>query len=219
MLKVPALTALCLIATQGHADNNAIKPLTAEYQQRLIKEKLYTPDCPIPLSRLRKVTVSYVDFEGKEHDDGKLIVQDIVAENTLMIFNELKQQKFPIRKIKLTSDYHGDDEASMEDDNTSAFNCRKNTTHPNEYSLHAYGLAIDINPLENPYVGFSKTYPGQAIVLPKNATEYVNRIYHTPGSTESIVSIFAKYGFTEWGGYWRDRIDYQHFQAHRSRPD
>ncbi len=108
---------------------------------------------------------------------------------------------------------------SMEDNNTSAFNCRATTGKPNEFSLHAYGVAIDINPLQNPYIGFSKENIGEAFVLPKTATPYVNRIVHAPGSAESIVDIFAAHGFSEWGGHWVDRIDYQHFQVPRAKAE
>lgn len=193
----------------------SVAPLTQNYQQSLIKNHLWNAECPVPLSRLREVTVNYYDFNDHLHTDGKLIVLDAVAPQTEKIFKELEHRHFPFKKIRPTSDYHGDDEASMEDNNTSAFNCRPVTGEMGVFSLHAYGVAIDINPLQNPYIGFSEDVPGNATILPKNATQYVNRIFHVPGSSESVVDVFAKYGFTGWGGNWHTPIDYQHFQVPR----
>lgn len=193
----------------------SIAPLTQDYQQLLIKNHLWYAECPVPLSRLREVTVDYYDFNDQLHTDGKLIVLDSVAPQTEAIFKELEHRHFPFKKIRPTSDYQGDDELSMEDDNTSAFNCRPVTGKTDVFSLHAYGVAIDINPLQNPYIGFSEDIQGNAHILPKNSTYYVNRIFHVPGSSESIVDVFAKYGYTEWGGNWHAPIDYQHFQVPR----
>lgn len=193
-----------------------IKPLSAEYKALLINNHLWYPACPVNLSRLREVTVNYYDFQDHLHTDGKLIVLDVMALQTAAIFSELEKRHFPINKIKPTSAYHGDDESSMEDNNTSAFNCRPVTGNKNQFSLHAYGVAIDLNPLQNPYIGFKENASGEAFVLPKNATQYVNRIFQVPGSSESVVAIFANHGFREWGGHWHAPIDYQHFQVPRS---
>lgn len=209
-------SALILLAFCTTSLAQSIQPLSKVYQALLIKQHLWYAACPVALSRLREVTVNYYDFNDHLHTDGKLIVLDAVASQTVTVFKELEKRHFPVNKIKPTSDYNGDDEASMEDNNTSAFNCRPTTGKPNEFSLHAYGVAIDINPLQNPYIGFSKKNIGEAFVLPKTATLYVNRIIHAPGSSESVVDIFSAYGFSEWGGNWSDRIDYQHFQIPRA---
>ena len=209
------LSLVFCIASQAQS----IRPLSKAYQELLTQKHLWYSDCPVPLSRLREVAVNYYDFNDHLHTDGKLIVLDAVAPQTITIFKELEKRHFPINKIKLTSDYNGNDEASMEDNNTSAFNCRPTTNKPNEFSLHAYGVAIDINPLQNPYIGFSKTILGEAFILPKNATSYVNRMLHVPGSVEAVVDVFAHYGFSEWGGSWSDRIDYQHFQVPRDQAE
>ena len=216
---LPALvfsSALSKSLSEPLSDVHHIEPLSKEYQQLLIAKHLWSPECPVSLSRLSVVTVSYYDFKGKLHHDGKIIVLDNFAQQVETIFSELKQKHFPINKIKLTSDYNGDDIASMEDDNTSAFNCRSITGDSHAYSLHAYGAAIDINPVENPYIGFEQSQLGAANILPKNGVDYINRVFQVPGSTESVLSIFKEHGFTEWGGYWHSPIDYQHFQVPRA---
>ena len=196
-----------------------IEPLSEDYQQQLLKKHLWYPECPVSLSRLREVTVAYYDFHNNFHTDGKLVVLDAMATQTEEIFKELEMKHFPIEKIRPTSDYQGDDEMSMEDNNTSAFNCRPVTGKTNIFSLHAYGVAIDVNPKQNPYLGFDEKTLGSVTILPKNATNYVNRIFHVPGSAEDIVTVFSEHGFTEWGGSWHKPIDYQHFQVPRATAD
>ena len=214
MHKIKAAIVLLAFCTASLAQS--IQPLSEKYQALLIKQHLWYAECPVPLSRLREVTVNYYDFNDHLHTDGKLIVLDAVASQTKTIFKALEKRHFPINKIKPTSDYNGDDEASMEDNNTSAFNCRPVTGDASKFSLHAYGVAIDINPLQNPYIGFSEDAQGAAFILPKNATHYLNRIFHVPGSTETVINVFYNNGFTEWGGNWHEPIDYQHFQVPRA---
>lgn len=215
MKNLIAILVIVLLTTAAMA--STIKPLSSQYQQSLIEKKLWSKKCPVPLSRLRLVTVDYYDFNQQLHHDGELIVLDALALQTQAIFDELAKQRFPFTSIRPTSDFNGDDEASMEVNNTSAFNCRSNTTHPNEYSLHAYGAAIDINPKINPYIGFNKQQPGQAKIAPINASYYINRSQLPAGSAEFVVNLFRQYGFTEWGGEWHDRIDYQHFQLPKEK--
>src|SRR5690606_20285183 len=115
--------------------------------------------------------------------------------------------------------YRGDDEAAMRDNNTSAFNDRAITggTVP---SLHAYGLAIDINPVQNPYVEIAGD--GNARFHPAAGSRYANRAAARPGKparagmAEDVVELFAQHGFTTWGGDWDAPIDYQHFQVSRT---
>jgi hypothetical protein len=107
--------------------------------------------------------------------------------------------------------YDGDDDASMADNNTSAFNDRtiKGSASP---SLHAYGLAIDLNPLQNPFVARGRK---TAQVEPTAGGEYLDRSNPRNGMAESVIEIFADHGFLIWGGRWRNPIDYQHFQVDR----
>ncbi|WP_062267831.1 M15 family metallopeptidase [Endozoicomonas arenosclerae] len=128
---------------------------------------------------------------------------------------------FPLAKARLMNDYQGDDDASMEDNNTSAFNSRKITGGSKRLSLHAYGTAIDINPVQNPFVSFDENNPGLSLYKPANGTQYANRqlvrfgkLFRT-GMSEEISELFAEQGFIYWGGYWDTPIDYQHFQVSR----
>lgn len=106
--------------------------------------------------------------------------------------------------------FKGDDVASMNANNSSAFNGRR-IMNTNRWSSHAYGVAIDINPRQNPYLRFN-TDENTIKVLPDEALPFVNRTVPKKGMVEPIVDLFAQYGFTEWGGRWDDKPDYHHFQ-------
>jgi hypothetical protein len=175
------------------------------------------PHSPVGCERLRLINFSYLDFEGREHHDGEIIVMDAVAEHVARIFSSLYESKFPIARAKLMGAYEGNDIASMADNNTSAFNDRE-ITGGGSISLHAYGLAIDINPVQNPYV----TRSGQAFTYnPPAGAAYANRSNDRPwkvgrqGMAEEVIGVFADDGFFGWGGYWDSPIDYQHFQVNR----
>jgi hypothetical protein len=113
--------------------------------------------------------------------------------------------------------YDGNDDASMADNNTSAFNDRA-ITGGGAVSLHAYGLAIDINPIQNPY---AKRSGATLMFSPPSGVENANRLDDRPwkkprsGMAEKVIDVFADHGFLTWGGYWDDPIDYQHFQVSR----
>jgi len=201
------LTNICVAATFQ------IEPLSPGYQKQLIEQGLWKTSCPVPLNRFRMLIVSYYDFHGKIHHNGKIVVMDAVAKPVIAIFQKLYQTKFPMETIKLVSDYHGDDDASMKADNTSSFNCRPITGRPpgSAPSIHAYGLAIDINPVQNPYISFKR---GRN-VQPFRGVKFLNRKDQRLGMVESIVPILRRNGFFIWGGYWHNPIDYQHFQTSR----
>ena len=169
---------------------------------------------PVTCARLNLVRFSYVDFEGRRHDDGEIVVMDAVATHVFRIFASLFQRGFPIGKARLMDQYGGNDDASMADDNTSGFNGRK-ITGGSSFSLHAYGLAIDINPLQNPYV---KRTGGKLSFSPPAGVKYAKRFGDRPnrnsaGMAETVIDVFANEGFLIWGGHWHDPIDYQHFQV------
>lgn len=164
------------------------------------------------------VRFPYVDFNGVHHEDGELMVMAAVAPEVGQLFRRLHQRGFPLAQARLIGHYRGDDAASMQDNNTSAFNNRQ-ITGGGPPSLHAYGLAIDINPLQNPYLQPDRQ--GMVRVSPPAASHYLNRLAARPGKparpgmAESVVGLFAEFGFTVWGGYWDAPIDYQHFQFSR----
>lgn len=173
-----------------------------------ITGKSYKENEYIDYSDLRCVTVQYVDFNN-EVCEGKLIVNVQVADDIMSIFKELFDAKYQIEKIKLIDEYDANDDASMEDNNTSAFNFRL-IDGQDTISDHSYGIAIDINPLYNPYVrsGF-----GDRDVLPVNGTVYADRtkdFEHKIVKGDVCYNAFINRGW-KWGGEWNSPIDYQHF--------
>jgi hypothetical protein len=164
---------------------------------------------PVGCDRLRLVKFSYIDFDGRLHNDGEIIVLDAIASHVANIFATLRERAFPIAKAKLVDAYGGNDDASMADNNTSSFNVRP-ITGGKAFSLHAYGLAIDLNPVQNPYVRRTIT---SNIVKPKSGSEYLNRKLNRRGMAESVRDTFANHGLTIWGGMWSNPTDYQHFQV------
>lgn len=154
---------------------------------------------------LRYLRLKYKDFYGKEHDDGEMIVNKEVAEEVLKIFYELYINNYPIEKIELVEKYNASDELSMQDNNTSAFNYRI-VELGDKLAWHCFGLAIDLNPLYNPYILGNELYPS-------TATEYVDRKKDFAGKIDHndlAFITFKKYGW-KWGGDFIYSKDYQHF--------
>jgi hypothetical protein len=164
----------------------------------------WRPGCPVPLSNLRVLRVSYRDFDHRAQT-GRLVVHKDVARPILKVMRRLYEEGFPIRRIRLIDNYGGSDFRSIEDDNTSAFNCRF-ATGSSRWSEHAYGRAIDVNPIENPYVSGGRT--SHAASVP-----YLNRSWIRPGMASedgNLVRAFRSIGW-HWGGNWTGIKDYQHF--------
>lgn len=206
---------LLLANTLSFPSIATIKPITKDQCENMRAHSVITDKNPVPCERLRTVSFPLINFQGRE-DKGQVVVLDAVAERTQIIFDRLFKQKFPINKALLMEAYNGDDNASMNDNNTSAFNGRP-ITGGTDWSLHAYGVAIDINPLENPYISFDDQ--AHATILPALAAKQsINRLNYRPkkdfrtGMAEQAIDIFAENGFIGWGGYWNYPIDYQHFE-------
>ncbi len=188
-------------------------PLSNELKNQLKNNKSWHEQCPISLDRLYLLNIEYYNFTGKICDDGKMIVFDVIAQSVLDIFNELKTIKFPIDKIRLIDDYGISDEKSMSDNNSVCF-CYRTIKDTNIDSIHSYGMAIDINPVQNPVI---YTKQNRSTVLPKAGKEFLDRDNIRPGMvTKEVIEIFNKHGFTTWGGKWRSPIDYHHFQIPRN---
>jgi hypothetical protein len=166
----------------------------------------WRPGCPVPIRKLRLVTLRYWGFDREAHR-GRLVVHRNVARDVARVFRRLYVTRFPIRRMHLVDRYGANDRASMTDDNTSAFNCRWRAGQPGVWSMHAYGRAIDVNPVENPYLssgGYS----------PPNAGRYVDRSDRRRGMIfhgDRVWHAFRRRGW-EWGGDWRSP-DYQHFST------
>jgi hypothetical protein len=162
--------------------------------------------CPVPLRNLRLIRLTYWGFDREAHA-GYLVVKRGRARQMRTVMRTLYETRFPIRRMRLIDRYDASDRRSMNANNTSAFNCRfvSGTTR---WSEHAYGRAIDINPIQNPYVsgGVASPAAGQA---------YVDRSRRRKGMIRGggrVVRAFASVGW-EWGGYWSSPRDYQHFSS------
>ena len=166
----------------------------------------WRPGCPVPLSQLRYVRVSFVGFDGTAHL-GEIVVNASVLTPVVGEFRTLYGQRFAIRRMHLVDDYKGVDEASMGADNTTAFNCRP-VSGTSSWSMHAYGEAIDLNPVENP--SLLDHDPTKAD--PPAGQPYLSRNATRPGMvTGRVRADFAAYGWG-WGGRWTDR-DLMHFSS------
>jgi poly-gamma-glutamate synthesis protein (capsule biosynthesis protein) len=200
--------------TLGNEYTYKISHISSEIKMRMIKGNSWRKGCPVSLDNLRYITLNYFDFKGKTQE-GELIVHKDVAEDITQIFESLYYFKYPIKSMKLVSDFKGNDYKSIESDNTSAFNCRPVTGNKKKWSNHAYGKAIDINPIENPYINRKGTcsHSKSAKFLPKkrvhkNLQDSKDRAVLL--KTDKEVTLFKDYGW-KWGGDWRTIKDFQHF--------
>ena len=166
----------------------------------------WRPGCPVGPEALRRVDLDYVGPDGGTAR-GSLVVHKDHVEDVIAIFGELQRLRYPIAKMQTVDHYPGaEDELSMRDNNTSAFNCRPLGTG---WSLHAYGRAIDVNPLINPYIDDAGD------LQPKTAGRYLDRGLSDPAMLKAgdpAVLAFTDRGW-RWGGAWRNPIDYQHFET------
>lgn len=171
--------------------------------------KSYKEDCTVPREDLRYVHVRHMGFDG-EAKDGELVVNKAIADDVFAIFEELYKADYPIEKVRLVDEYDADDEASMSDNNSSAFNFRF-ISHTTRISKHGLGMAVDINTRYNPYV---KTVDGKLSIEPANGADYVDRSKDFPHKIDHedlCYKLFKEHGFT-WGGDWTHSKDYQHFE-------
>jgi hypothetical protein len=167
----------------------------------------WRPACPVSLSDLRKITMTYWGFDDKSHT-GVLVVNESAADDLVSVFHRLYDFRFPIKRMEPVDAYKASDDDSIDADNTSAFNCRS-ATGSSSWSQHAYGLAVDLNPRENPYIDADGSYAHP------NAKPYVDRPVKKPGVVnggDRVVDAFEDIGWG-WGGYWSGAKDYQHFSS------
>lgn len=186
------------------------EPLTEAVKKRITGISFPEKACKITYDELVYVKVLYFDFHSKIQE-GELICNKAIGQELLEIFCELYRAQYQIEKIRLIDEYQADDTASITDNNTSCFNYRMidDTT---TLSMHAYGLAIDINPYYNPYVKLDEN--GALYVSPKGAEAYVNRNSFFPYKIDEddlAYKLFISRGYI-WGGHWNSCKDYQHFQ-------
>jgi hypothetical protein len=177
-----------------------------ELRQRLVGRDWHA-GCPVPIVDLRVVTVRYLGFDGETHA-GPLVLNERVAADVLWVFRRLYRHRFPIEEVALAGKWHPTRPRDWFDtsDVTSSFNCRP-VTNGTSFSEHAYGWAVDINPLRNPYVG------SDGAVLRRAVKPFVDRTQDRPGMIhpgDVVVRSFARIGWS-WGGDWISLKDYMHF--------
>jgi hypothetical protein len=188
-----------------HAQVAALGPA----ERRAMTPSVWRPGCPVGLSDLRRLTLTYVGFDGHAHT-GALIVNRTAAAPLARAFGALYAARFPIRRMVPIEAYRGSDFRSIEADNTSSFNCRS-ATGSTSWSEHAYGLAVDIDPIENPYVAADGTVSHTASKVYADRA----RVSRRPGVIVDggvVTRAFARIGWG-WGGRWSGARDYQHVSA------
>ena len=187
---------------QAPAPGPAVHPVTAAELG-----ETWRPGCPVAPEGLRRVDLDYLGPDGQTHR-GSLVVHQDYVDDVIAIFADLQRLRYPIAKMQTVDHYPGaEDELSMRDNNTSAFNCRPLPGNT-DWSLHAYGRAVDVNPLVNPYID------NAGDLQPKTAGRYLDRALTEPGllkAGDPAVLAFTDRGW-RWGGAWRNPIDYQHFE-------
>lgn len=185
-------------ATVGPAFTSSIEDVTAADLWAS-----WRPGCPLGPEWMRRVTVTYRGFDGADHQ-GTLIVHLDFARPLIDVFSQLYAAGYPIQRMEPVEAFDGSDDASMAANNTSAFNCRA-VTGGSGWSEHSYGWAVDVNPVQNPYVRGST-------VLPPAGRDHLGRT-PAPGrilAGDSTVAAFTSIGWY-WGGAWTSPTDYQHF--------
>jgi hypothetical protein len=204
------LLALPLAVLSLAGFQSDIKPLPTAVRSE-VKARAWHPGCPVPLSDLRLLTVTYWGFDARPHR-GQLVVNKSAASPLAKVFGQLYRLHFPIRHMHLSNMYGPPKSRPKDGDVSGSFECRQSVPSPctggkasGHWSNHAYGLAIDINPRENPYVGCGATYNSTSRV-------YLDRGRLRPGMvTPAVVRAFTSVGWG-WGGSWTgDTKDYMHF--------
>ncbi len=194
---VPTTVPIVFAAVVNEIDGDLAARMSASWR----------PGCSVELEDLRHLEITHWDFGGRV-STGELVVHADHADAVVEVMRMLFEAGFPIERMELVDAYGGDDDRSMAANNTSAFNCREVAWRPGVWSNHALGLAIDINPLVNPYVA-------DGVVLPPGGADYVDRTTPVTGGIypgDTVVEAFASIGWG-WGGDWPVAKDWQHFSA------
>ena len=180
------------------------EPVPQKIQERM-KGVFLPGDAKIAVADLRYLTLPYYDFEG-QLQQGEMVCNVKIAKDLIAVFRELFEKQYQFCSIRLIDDFGGSDEASMLANNTSCFNYRTKSGS-STLSSHALGLAVDVNPMQNPFVKRGKVYP-------ETATDFVDRnldFAHKINTQDACYKSFKAHGF-RWGGLWRSAKDYQHFE-------
>jgi len=171
---------------------------------KVIARSTWRPECPVRANQLDWIRLTYVGFDGKRHS-GELLAHEDVSADIVTVFRDLWNARFPIEEMRITKKSELDLPPTGDGNNTGAFVCRP-TRGGQSYSEHAYGLAVDVNPFQNPY------RRGE-VVIPELASAYLDRQEKRPGMIAGdgpVVSAFDRIGWG-WGGRWRSLKDLHHF--------
>lgn len=182
----------------------ASQPVPEEVETRM-RGRSFPANAKISMNQLRYLTLPYYDFDGNIQK-GEMVCNKVIAHDLLCIFKTLFSQAYPIYSMRLVDDFEASDEASMQANNTSCFNYRY-ISGTRILSRHAYGMAVDINPLQNPCIRGKQ-------IQPSTAEEFVDRnkdFPHKIDKDDYCKKVFTSYRF-RWGGNWRRMKDYQHFE-------
>jgi D-alanyl-D-alanine carboxypeptidase len=202
-----ALAAAAALAGSGESFDGSSEPIDGHIRERIVGSSWHE-GCPVGLGKLRLLRVDYWGFDDASHR-GRLVVNRRFDDEIIAVMRRLYRLRYPIRRMRLIDRYGADDRRSMAADNTSAFNCRF-VAGTDRWSMHAYGLAIDLNPVENPYVS-------DGHVSPPEGEPYADRSRDAPGMVHAgdpVVKAFERLAGWEWGGAWPGSTkDYQHFSA------
>lgn len=205
ILYLCVMSLSCMAQSKGFS----VDTLSNEVFLRM-QGKSYPEGCRVKRSELRYLQVMHYDAEGKEHK-GELVCNKKIANDLLDIFQKLHEAHYPIEKMTLIDDYNADDERSMTANNTSCF-CYRQIAGSKRLSKHSQGMAIDINPLQNPCI--KKRKNGNLFIQPKAGRKFTNRNGMYPYKItkgDLCYRLFIEHGFS-WGGNWRSSKDYQHFE-------
>ena len=212
-ITITAILFWLCTSVQGQNASNGFtaEPIPDAVWQKM-QGKTYVDNPHIGRSDLRYLRVLHWDYDHQTHQ-GEIVCNRLIADKLLTIFRELYKAHYPIQRIRLADEYDADDERQMSDNNTSCF-CYRVVSGTQKLSYHARGLAIDINPLYNPYIRHAKD--GSRIVEPANGKPYADRskqYRYKINKGDLCYRLFIKHGFI-WGGSWRTVKDYQHFEFH-----
>lgn len=198
VLKAVCIAMMVMVAAAvSGREGFAVREIPDEVFLRMKQGGSYPQGCPVKRSQLRYLTLRHWNMQGEEKT-GELVCNAQIADDLLAIFEELYDAHYPIHSVRLIDDFGADDEASMAANNTSSF-CYRKVAGTKTLSRHARGMAIDINPKDNP------------MVKPKRKGGPIPKVAHTITESDVCYKAFRKRGFT-WGGQWRSMKDYQHFQ-------
>jgi len=213
-VRLVALIALVLLiaASAATAATSDIAPLTTTQRAQVVQAGEYHSGCPVTLSQLRVVTVRYYGFDHRSHW-GQILVNERVASGIVRVFAKLYAMRFPVHHMQFGDTYGSRKNVPRDGDFTASFECRQASSSPctrtnsttGSWSEHAYGEAVDLNPVENPYVGCGMTRDPTAL-------SYLNRSNYRRGMVNNaVVAAFASIGWG-WGGSWFGSTkDYMHF--------